>query len=62
VVIFTTSTLQQDIDKVYNLGATHFVTKPTSFEKLKNIITKVISMPLHQQPRQTDREKFILSV
>jgi len=62
VVIFTTSMLEQDIDKVYSLGATHFVTKPTSFEKLKTIIAKIISMPWPQNLMQPEREKFVLSV
>lgn len=60
VVIFTTSRLQEDIDTVYNLGATHFVTKPASFEKLKNVIAKIISMPWPQQLRQPEREKFVV--
>ncbi|MES2486809.1 MAG: response regulator [Bacteroidota bacterium] len=62
VVIFTTSGLEEDINIVYGLGATHFATKPTSFDKLKALIFKVINMPWQQGLMQPEREKFVLSI
>ncbi|MGV3461589.1 MAG: response regulator [Flavobacterium sp.] len=41
VVIFTTSSLQEDIDKLYKMGANLFITKPTDFSHLKELIIKV---------------------
>lgn len=41
VVVFTTSRADTDIDKVYELGANSFVTKPAGFEQLVTTVTKL---------------------
>jgi CheY-like chemotaxis protein len=45
VVIYTTSKIKEDVEKMLALGASYFLTKPTSFNELcrsvKDILTKV---------------------
>jgi CheY-like chemotaxis protein len=41
VVVFTTSRADTDIDKVYELGANSFVTKPAGFEQLVTTVTQL---------------------
>ncbi len=41
VVVFTTSRADTDIEKVYDLGANSFVTKPAEFEALVATIAKL---------------------
>lgn len=41
VVVFTTSRADTDIEKVYELGANSFVTKPAAFDELVSTMAKV---------------------
>ena len=41
VIVFTTSRADTDIDKVYELGANSFVTKPAGFDQLVTTVTKL---------------------
>jgi CheY-like chemotaxis protein len=41
VVVFTTSRADTDIDKVYELGANSFITKPAGFDALVNTVTQL---------------------
>lgn len=41
VVVFTTSRADTDIEKVYELGANSFVTKPAAFDELVSTMSKV---------------------
>ncbi len=43
VVVFTTSRADTDIDKVYELGANSFITKPPEFDSLVATISKLIN-------------------
>jgi CheY-like chemotaxis protein len=61
VVIFTTSRVEEDIDRVYSLGATHFVTKPPSYAKLKQIISQILAMEWPQDLMQPERRHFVLA-
>lgn len=61
VVIFTTSSLDEDIERLYKMGASLFITKPTDFRKLKELIQKVFSMDFLQEQVQADREEFALT-
>lgn len=59
VVIFTTSSLRQDIDSMYEFGANRYVSKPSSFNKLKEVIRKVLHIDWSKQT--LGRENFVLS-
>lgn len=57
VVIFTTSSLREDIDLMYQLGANLYITKPDDFNKLKDVLRIVLSgEPLNKaiQPEGTN--------
>jgi len=43
VVIFSTSSLQHDIDDTKELGASYFFTKPSSFDELCKELSQIIS-------------------
>ncbi len=38
VVVFTTSDVEQDIDDTYDLGVSSYITKPSTFEGLKDVV------------------------
>jgi len=42
VIILTTSTSQKDKDDTHNLGAAHFITKPSEYQKLRKDILLII--------------------
>ncbi|MHA7128722.1 response regulator [Algoriphagus namhaensis] len=41
VIIFTTSTLKNDIDTTYSLGGNSFITKPGNFEELVKVTQEI---------------------
>ncbi|MEO7311675.1 MAG: response regulator [Chitinophagaceae bacterium] len=43
VIIYTTSAAQRDIDESKKSGAEKFITKPTSFQELKNILHELVA-------------------
>lgn len=45
VIIYSTSSAKQDVDKAYNLGALTFVTKPEDFKELTKILHVVAKTP-----------------
>lgn len=59
VVIFTTSSLKQDIDSMFELGANFYVSKPSCFDALKNVIRKVLYIDWSQKIQ--GRENFVIS-
>lgn len=61
VVIFTTSSLQEDIDLMYRLGANLYITKPSDFDKLKEVIRKVFSAEWMNGVLQPGRHEFALA-
>lgn len=46
VIVFSTSNDPENIQKALELGATFYAVKPSSFEKLKSIIEKMLGMNL----------------
>ena len=60
VVIFTTSSLKEDIDKLYKMGASLFITKPNDFDKLKEVIKKVFSLDVLKERSRPKRENFVV--
>lgn len=42
VVIYSTSSLQKDIEETRQLGAKHFITKPSNFKELCNALASVL--------------------
>lgn len=60
VIIFTTSSSESDLDKVYALGANRFVTKPSTFKDLKLVIQKILEINWMGHCGQPNRKDFKL--
>jgi CheY-like chemotaxis protein len=61
VIVFTTSSLKEDIDKMYQLGANLYIVKPSDFERLKEILRTVFSGVWLDSIAQPERHEFALA-
>ena len=61
VVIFSTSSQKEAVDKVYKKGADYYLCKPDSFQKLKNLLNMVFNFNLSSVKSKPTREEFLLS-
>lgn len=61
VVILSTSSSIEIIDKTFDLGANYYICKPTSYPLLTKMIKKVLSLPLEQLNEQPPRHEFVLA-
>ena len=61
VVIFSTTTNEDAVNKTYQHGANHYICKPQSFELLVKAIETVLTLEMWQAP-QPPKEKFVLSI
>lgn len=62
VVIFSTSSQPETINRVYEQGATYYVCKPGSFSKLKSIIQKVLDIDWNQHKTPRSKENFLITL
>ena len=60
VIVYSTSADQGHIDATFEAGANFYVQKPSSFNKLKNVISEVFRHYISENERQRGREKFFL--
>jgi CheY-like chemotaxis protein len=60
VVIFSTTSHQEHINRVFEGGANYYMRKPDSFPKLKNAIERVLSIDWEQEAFQPSRDQFVL--
>ena len=61
VIIYSTSSSIKDIDESYNLGANLYVKKPSSFNELKTITGKVLSLDWNKYKPHASRNMFLFS-
>lgn len=61
VVIYSTSSEKEFIDKVYQQGADYYICKPTSFSKIKDVISHALSIDWRQHSHQPSPDKFRLA-
>lgn len=52
VVVCTSSTYDEDMDKAYLLGATDYIEKPPSIDKIKNFIGKIKTVYLDENDNE----------
>ncbi len=62
VVIFSTSSQPEAINKVYEQGANYYICKPGSFSKLKLVIQKVLSIDWNQNNYPRNKENFLITL
>ena len=60
IVIFSTTTNDDAVNKTYEHGANHYICKPGSFELLIKVIETVLTLEMWQKP-QPSKEKFVLA-
>ena len=61
VVVFSTSSEQDAIEKVYADGAHYYICKPGSFAKLKSAIGAVLAIDWTKHQNQPPKESFLLN-
>lgn len=62
VVVFSTSSQKEAVDKVYKKGADYYMCKPDNFQKLKKLLNMVFNFNLSPVKSKPTREEFLLSV
>ncbi len=62
VIIFSTSSNTDIIDRTYRQGANYFISKPNSFSLLKKAIAHVLSFDPLQLNKKPLREKYVITV
>ena len=60
VVIFSTTSNSETIDRTFRLGANYYICKPTNFSHLKNAIQNVLSLDRKQLENQPSRNQFVM--
>lgn len=61
VVIFSTSTEGEAINRTYEQGADYYICKPRTFSQLKKAIDKVLTIDWHEQGVQPSRDQYLLA-
>ena len=61
ITIYSTSSSEKDIAAAYQNGANGYLKKPTCFNKLQNLINKVISVGNTNKGQQLPKDQFVLN-
>lgn len=61
VVIFSTTSQTQAIDKVYEQGANYYIRKPNTFAMLKEVIERMLEIDWNQNRNQPPKDNFVLN-
>ncbi len=62
VAIYSTSSLEKDIEETFINGANIYITKPTDYGTLKKIIKNVLNINWHYHTSGLNRETFFYNV
>lgn len=60
IIIYSTSTNRNDIDRAYKNGANHFIVKPDAIEDVANMIKKICSLGKETLLSIPPREEFVI--
>jgi CheY-like chemotaxis protein len=61
VIILSTSSQRQAVNKMYEQGANYYICKPSEFGQLKDAIQKMLSFTVDALTKKPTRENFLLS-
>ena len=61
VVIFSTTSQTQAIDKVYEQGANYYIRKPNTFAMLKEVIERMLEIDWSTNTAQPPKDNFVLN-
>jgi CheY-like chemotaxis protein len=62
VIIYSTSSAQHDIDKMYEAGANLFIKKPSTYSAIKEMMRKICDMEFGEGYTRPPKHEFILQV
>ncbi len=62
IAIYSTSSSENDIEETFVKGANIYIRKPSSFPKLKEVITQVISINWQYHTSGLNKDNFLLSL
>lgn len=62
IIIFSTSSNNDIVDKTYAHGANYYICKPQSYPLLKKTIAFVLAFDLNKMSQQPLREKFVINM
>lgn len=62
IAIYSTSASEEDIEDAFVEGANVYIKKPDDFEKLKGILSEIITINWQYQTSGLNRENFLLSL
>ena len=61
VVIYSTSSSIKDIEETFEKGANLYVKKPSSFQDLENITSRVLQLDWNKYKPHASRQQFVFS-
>ena len=62
VAIYSTSSSEQDIENTFISGANIYINKPTNFNKLKDVIEKVLQLNWQYQTSNLNKDNFLFRI
>lgn len=62
VIIFSTTSQEEAVNRVYNSGANLYVRKPDSFGQLKKVLKQVLSIDWVNNRTQLPKEQFLVTI
>ncbi|WP_179351642.1 response regulator [Winogradskyella vidalii] len=60
IAIYSTSSSEEDVEKTFVLGANIYITKPNDFEKLKKVLSEVVTTNWQYHTSGLNKENFLL--
>lgn len=62
IAIYSTSNASTDMEEAFKLGANIYIRKPSDFDQLKRIISKVVTINWHYHNKGLNIKNFVLSI
>ena len=62
IAIYSTSDSEKDMEETFRNGANVYITKPNSFNKLKQVLEKAVMTAYLYQDEAMKRENFLLRI
>lgn len=62
IAIYSTSNASMDMEEAFKLGANIYIRKPSSFEMLNKIVTKVVAINWHYHNNGLNMKNFVLTI
>lgn len=62
IIMYSTGTKPEHVDKSYTLGANLYIRKPTHYASIKEELSRVLAMSLRELIPQPAREKYVVQL